>query len=282
MKATELGQHLQEICEYGLVLAIDSRERDEALGLVESVGPMVDGIKLGVPTLLSNGSSIVASIRDLFGGPLIADLKVADIGFRTREGSWSGTNRQIIESAVSAGIDYMICHAIVGTSSLEECVSTAHSMGGRVLTLPYMTHQGAGLFFDHPLDMSFVTKWLGELGMSHVSHMVDELAGKKAVEEAWRSKSVTISDLTLLLGEELGVDGYIGPANRVEVLKDYRKLTSRKVVATGVGRQGGSLTEVYQTLGKNSAAILGHAIYDTPDPIAACKEFLAQRVEVTR
>ena len=231
--------------------------------------------------MLMKGSSMVASVRDLFDGPLIADLKVADIGFRVKEdnGSWSGTNRQIIEIAVSAGIDYVICHAIVGTSSIEECIATAHSLGGRVLTLPYMTHRGAGLFFDHPLDLGHVSKWLDELGMNHLSERVIELAGKKKVDPNWRSRSVTISDLTILLGEELGVDGYIGPANRVEVLRDYRRLTSKTVMATGVGRQGGTLAEVYSTLGTSSAAIVGHAIYDRPDPVAACKEFLAERTQ---
>lgn len=266
------------------MLAIDSRTRDETLGLVASVGPKVDGIKLGVPTLLANGSSIVGRIRDLFDGPLVADLKVADIGFRTKgEGNaWSGTNRAIVEAAVSAGIDYVICHTIVGTSSIEECIATAHSLGGKALTLPYMTHRGAGLFFDHPLDMTYVSGWLDELDMKDVNEKVVELAEKKRSEQGWRSSSVTISDLVILLGEELGVDGYIGPANMAEVLKDYRRLTTRLVMATGVGRQGGTLSEVYSALGKNSAAIVGHGIYDRPDPIAACEEFLAERVKVTR
>lgn len=275
---------MKAIRDYGLVLAIDSRTRDETLGLVASLGPIVDGIKLGVPTLLTNGSSIVGRIRDLFDGPLIADLKVADIGFRAKGGaaSWSGTNREIVEAAVSAGLGYVICHTIVGTSSIEECVAAAHSLGGKVLTLPYMTHRGAGLFFDHPLDLAYVSGWLDELGLKGVDDRLAELAERRRSEQGWRSWSVTISDLVLLLGEEFGVDGYIGPANRVEVLKDYRKLTERLVVATGVGRQGGTLTGVYVTLGKNSAAIVGHGIYDRPDPVAACEEFLAERVEVTR
>lgn len=273
---------MKQIRNYGLVLAVDSRTRDEALGLVASVGPLVDGIKIGVPTLITNGSSIVGRIKDLFEGPLIADLKVADIGLKAKNNSWSGTNRAIVEAAISAGIGYVICHTITGTSSIEECVATAHSMGGRVLTLPYMTHKGAGLFFDHPLDLDYVSDRLDELGMKDVNDRVVELAKRKKSEHGWRSWSVTFSDLVLLIGEELGVDGYIGPANMVEVLRDYRRLTSRLVLATGVGRQGGILTEVYSILGERSAAIVGHSIYDSPDPVAACEELLAERVEVTR
>jgi orotidine-5'-phosphate decarboxylase len=275
---------LRALCEYGLVLAIDSRDRDEALGLVKRVGPLVDGIKLGVPTLLSNSSTIVASVKESFDGPVIADLKVADIGFKTGKDTvhWSGTNQQIVETAVSAGIDYVICHAIVGASSLEECVATAHSLGGGVLALPYMTHVGAGLFFDHPIDLSYVSKWLADLGMSGLGDRIVELARAKRAQEDWGSPNVTISNLALLLGEELGVDGYIGPANKVEVLRDYRKLTTRTVVATGVGRQGGTLSEVYSTLGRSSGAIVGHAIYDSPDPVAACRGLLAERERAVR
>jgi len=274
---------LKQIREYGLVLAIDSPTRDATLGHVASLGPLVDGIKIGVPTLLTNGSSIVSRVRDLFDGPLIADLKVADIGFRAKEsGPWSGTNRAIVEAAVSAGINYVICHSIVGTSSIEECVATAHAMGGKVLTLPFMTQRGAGLFFDHPADLSYVSGWLDELGLKSVGDALASLAERKKSEQGWRSWSVTLSDLLILLGEHIGVDGYIGPANRTEVLRDYRKMTSRLVMATGVGRQGGALAEVYESLGKNSAAIVGHSIYDRPDPVAACEEYLAERVQVTR
>jgi len=260
-------------------LAIDGRDGNAALKLAKRMGPLVDGIKLGVPTLLSNSLTIVESVKEFLDGPVIADLKVADIGFKTGKGAegWSGTNRQIVEAAVSAGIDYVICHAIVGTLSLEECVETAHSLGGEVLALPYMTHVGAGLFFDHPIDMGHVSKSLVELGMSRLSDRIVELAEGKRAQQDWRTRSVTISDLAILLGEELGVDGYIGPANKVEVLRDYRKLTSRMVIATGVGRQGGTLSEVYSTLGKSSGAIVGHAIYDSSDPVMACRELLAER-----
>jgi orotidine-5'-phosphate decarboxylase len=270
---------LKAVPEYGIILAVDSRARDEVLGLVAAVGPMVDGIKLGVPTLLANGSSIVGSVKDVYDGPLIADLKVADIGFREKgEGAqWSGTNKAIVETAVAAGIDYVICHTIVGTSSIEECVAAAHSLGGKVLTLPFMTHKGAGLFFDLPLDQDHAARWLVDLGLDRVKDRIAVLAERKRLEGGWRAERVTVSDLVIMLGEELGVDGYIGPANRVEVLREYRKLTARLVMATGVGRQGGTLSGVYSALGRNSAAILGHSIYGVADPAGACEEFLKER-----
>ena len=268
---------------YGLVLAIDSRNADDVLRLTADVGPMVDGIKIGVPTLLASGASLISRIRDGFDGPLIADLKVADIGIGPNSGvsAWSGTNKAIVETAVSAGIDYVICHTMVGPTGLGECVATAHSSGGKVLALPYMTHRGAELVFDHPLDIDYVSGSLAELGLKSINVRLVTLAGRKKAERGWRNSRVTFADLGVITSEELGVDGYIGPANKVEVLRDYRKLTSRLVVATGVGRQGGTLKGVYPVLGKNSAAIVGHAIYDKPDPAAACRAFLAERAECT-
>jgi len=272
---------LHPIRDYGLVLAIDNSRKDEVVNLVTKVGPLVDGIKLGVPTLLANGVSIVGRVRDFYDGPLIADLKVADIGIKSRGETyeWSGTNRSIVETAVSAGIEYVICHTIVGTSSIEECIAAAHSLGGRVLTLPYMTHEGAGLLFDHPLDSAHVSKTLEGQGMGRVGGRILELAREKkaAPTGTWRSRQVTVSDLILLLGEELGVDGYIGPANHLGVLRDYRRLTERFVMATGVGRQGGSVREVFLELGEKSAAIVGHAITAAPDPINACEGLAAER-----
>lgn len=276
---------MKQIREYGLVLAIDSRTMDETLGLVASLGPLVDGIKIGVPTLLTNGSSLVGRVRDLFDGPLVADLKVADIGFRAKEsGPWSGTNRSIVETAVSAGLNYVICHSIVGTSSIEECVAAAHAMGGKVLTLPFMTHEGAGLLFDHPLDTAHVSASLEHLGLSRVDTRIMDLAKRKqtAPQGVWRSRRVTVSDMILLMGEELGVDGYIGPANHPEVLRDYRRLTERFVMATGVGRQGGSLKQVFFELGRKSAAIVGHSITASPNPVRACEELSAERNAVVK
>lgn len=271
----------KEVRDYGLVLAVDATDRDEVLSLVAKVGPYIDGVKVGVPTLLANGVSLLRSLGSLFPGPLIADLKVADIGFRDRGRPWSGTNRSIVETVVSAGVDYVICHSIVGSSSIQECVDTAHGMGGRVLTLPYMTPQGAGLFFDMPIDEHYAKKSLESLDMGPLAKALVELERRKSSESGWRVPRATVSDLVLLMGETVGVDGYIAPANRPEVMVDCRRLTQRKIMATGVGRQGGKLGDVYTVLGKNSAAILGHAIYDSGDPVAACRTLHDERDGVT-
>ena len=267
----------KEVRDYAIVLAIDDKERARAVALASEVGPLVDAIKLGVPTLITNGVSIVRDLKSVYQGPLIADLKVADIGFKASGAKeWSGTNRSIVEAAVSGGVDYVICHTIVGTTSIQECVDTAHAMGGRVLTLPNMTQTSAGLFFDNALDEEGEAR-LSKLGFSGVVTRVQKLRKKKLTEAGWRSRKVSVSDLILLLGEEVGVDGYVAPANKPEVMKDYRRITLRRIFATGVARQGGKLGDVYSILGRNSAAIVGHEITASADPVVACRRLIGER-----
>jgi orotidine-5'-phosphate decarboxylase len=262
---------------YSLVLGIDSPDRRETLPLWGRVGDMVDAVKIGVPPLLANGVGLVRELKRVCDRPVVADLKVADPGFKNPDGSWAGTDRKIVETAIAGGVDWVICHSIVGTSSIRECVDTAHATGGRVLTLPFMSHWGADVFFDEPLDVAAAASLLERNGESRVASRLEALKKRKAKEEGWRKREVTVSDMILVLGEECGVDGYIGPANLPEVLVDFRKVTRKAVFATGVGRQGGSIAEVYKILGPNSAAIVATSIYAARDPVAACRAFVARR-----
>ncbi len=263
-----------------MVLAIDTPEKEEVTRLAAQVGALVDGLKLGVPVFLKNGLGILVQLRREFDGPLVADLKVADIGFRDLDGrGWSGTNKAIVGAAVGAGIDYVICHTIMGSSGIQESVDTAHSMGGRVLTLPYMSHRGAELFFDAEVYPDKVSPRLRALGFGKVADMLLELQSKK-IGGGWRLPAPSISDLVLLIGEEVGVDGYIAPANNPQVMQDYRKMTKKTIMAPGVGRQGGSLRDVFTILGPRSAAIAGHSIYADADPVAACRRLLSERDEM--
>lgn len=268
----------RQLGDHAIILAIDSPVPAVALRLEKSVFPMVDGIKLGVPTLLSNGASFALRLKENFGGVIIADLKVGDIGLK-REDKWVGTNKEIVQTAIANGVDYVICHAIVGTASLQESVDSAHAVGGRVLVLPYMTHEGAGLFFDMPVEMAHAKGTLKALGLDSVSEAAAALAGLKK-EGIWRSRRVTVSDLIVLLGEKVGADGYIGPATKPDVLMDMRKLTRKMVVCPGVGRQGGTIRDVFTALGENSAAIVGHSVVDAADPVAACKAYIDERASV--
>jgi orotidine-5'-phosphate decarboxylase len=103
-------------------------------------------------------------------------------------------------------------------------------------------------------------------------------------------EDIACSDVTdgiLLLGEALGVDGYIGPATRPSDLLRYRAVTHRPIWCPGFGRQdrlGRSLEEQFgqwaQIVGPHSAAIVGSTIFAAPDPAAAAKEVVSLRDKV--
>jgi len=252
---------------YGLILANDLANSERALELSRLVAPYVDGIKIGVTTILDTGISLIKKVKELTGKTIIADFKVADIGFWNEEKKcWEGTNAKIVEKVIDAGVDYVICHSIVGISSIQESIEVAHSKGSKVLTLPYMTHKGAELFFGHPVDIN------------HVTEVLNKVAIKLSEEKLKRCK--TISDVIIILGDYLGVDGFIGPANNPEILKRYREFTDKEIFGPGIGRQMVSnltpkdqMRIFYSICGPRSAVIIGSAIYASSDPSKVAKEF---------
>jgi orotidine-5'-phosphate decarboxylase len=140
--------------------------------------------------------------------------------------------------------------------------------------LPYMTHKGAQLFFGHPLNFEHVSRAFTEYGLS--------------LPESRLRECKTISDALLVLGDYLRVDGFIGPANNIQILKDYRRLTDKEIFGPGIGRQSinnltpkDQLKSFYETCGERSAAIIGSSIYAAPDPAEAAQEFKKWKVELT-
>jgi orotidine-5'-phosphate decarboxylase len=261
---------------YGLILANDLTKPEEALKVSKMVATYVDGIKIGITTILDTGVSLITKVKQMSNKTVIADFKVADIGFWNKEKkSWEGTNAKIVEKVVDAGADYIICHSIIGISSIQECIEVAHSKGCKVLTLPYMTHKGAQLFFGHPVNFEHVSKVFEE---NNILLSQDKLGECRS-----------ISDVLLILGDYLAVDGFIGPANNIDVLKQYRKLTSKEIFGPGIGRQAlGNVTpkdqmkNFYEIAGEKSGVIIGSAIYGSSDPQGAAKEFFELRNEIIR
>ncbi len=259
---------------HGLIFANDIVESTRAKKISDAVAPFVDGIKIGITTTLESGTSIIKAIKTSTGKTIIADFKVADIGFYNKEkGRWEGTNAKIIANLADAGADYIICHSIVGTSSIQECIEVAHGKDARVLTLPYMTHKGAGLFFGLPVDLTHIAKVLNETGIN--------------VPQDRLNTCRTVSDIILVLGDALNIDGFIGPANNLGVLKRYRELSTKSIFGPGIGRQvvGGSspkeqLERFFSIAGSKSAAIIGSAIYAAEEPAKAAREFADWRNEI--
>ncbi len=255
---------------YAIILAADLPTADEVLSAVKQVGTIVDGIKVGVATLLEAGKDILGRIRDVMhDGPLLVDLKVADIGFLAN-GSWQGTNAKIIKSLENSGATHVTVHGFPGPISIAEATATAREAGIGVLLLPLMSHAGAGLFFSRPLDYSSLTYATIKAGMD--IHFPEERLCRDVTEGI------------LVIGEALDVDGYIGPATRPLDLERYRSMTQRRLWCPGFGRQdrqGRNLEEQFKEwadiVGPCSAAIVGSAIFNAADPVAAAVEIMGMR-----
>jgi orotidine-5'-phosphate decarboxylase len=117
----------------GLILALDVTDRNKALQVAESVGDLMDAIKVNYPLALSCGLEIVKELSQHIA--VICDFKVADI---------PNTNRLIVEQAFLHGASGIIVHGFVGHDSVEACVE--HAKGGDVFVVTEMSHPGGQEF----------------------------------------------------------------------------------------------------------------------------------------
>ncbi|MGB6065737.1 MAG: orotidine 5'-phosphate decarboxylase / HUMPS family protein [Desulfomonilaceae bacterium] len=260
--------------DYAIILAADLPTADEVLCTVKKVGPIVDGVKVGVATLLEAGKSILSRIRDVVqDSPLLVDLKIADIGF-LGHGVWQGTNSKIIRGLENSGATHVTVQGFPGPVSLAEAVASAKEYGIKALLLPLMSHAGAGLFFSRPIDRSSLIAAVSRAGLE--AHIPDDLPCRD------------ITEGILLLGEALNADGYIGPATLPLDLQRFRTITRRRIWCPGFGRQdreGRSLSQQFRQwagiVGPVSAAIVGSAIFNAEDPAEAARQIVAIRDEST-
>ena len=272
---------------YAIVLANDITEPDAMLKLTEQTKDYVDGVKIGITSSMQPGVDVYKRAKEILkdkaiAAHILADYKVADIGFKDKDGEWQGTNEKIVRTLSEAGTDYITCHTITGISSIEESIATAHKNGSKVLTLPYMTNRGANLFFGMPL---------GDEQRAHIKNEFKAYGLEPENNKAlYNTVDIvdTITGLILILGNHFRVDGYIGPGNNPDILRKYRAFTQDDIWSPGFGRQdkkGRSLEqqieEWAQVVGEKSAMIVGSAIYKAEDPGKAAKEIMEIRDKVT-
>jgi len=123
--------------EYGLIVALDIEDHDKLFHVVESTKKYVAGFKVGWPSILSHGPSIIEEISSY--APVICDFKIADIpeisGFITRK-------------AYEYGASGVIVHAFVGPKTLSNVIKVSQEFGGFTFALIHMTHEGAEKIFD--------------------------------------------------------------------------------------------------------------------------------------
>jgi len=258
--------------EYAIILAADLPTPEDVVAIVKRVGKLVDGIKIGEATLLASGRDLIKRIREyLDDKPLLIDLKIADIGF-LGDGKWQGTNAKIVASLENSGATHVTVHGFPGPVSVAETVAAAKDANIGVLLLPLMSHAGAALFFSRPIVRE-------EIAYAAIKSGLDIHLPETECRD--------VTEGILLLGEALDVFGYIGPATRPLDLERYRRITQKPIWCPGFGRQdrlGRDLEEQLRQwstiVGKNSAAIIGSAIFRALDPVLAAKEIIEIRDRV--
>ncbi len=256
--------------DYAIIVAADLPTAADVISVVKQVAPIVDGVKIGVPTLLEAGVRILSQIRDLIDDkPLLVDLKIADIGFLAND-AWQGTNAKIVRSIEKTGATHVTVHGFPGPLSIAEAVGAARDAGIGALLLPLMSHAGARLFFSRPLSRSDVVYSTVKAGLD--------------MEFPHSSSCDDVTEGILMLGEALEVEGYIGPATRPLELERYRAATARPIWCPGFGRQdrlGRNLEEQFREwariVGPASAAIVGSTIINAADPALAAKVVMGMR-----
>lgn len=108
--------------DFAIIASLDLDTADAFVFDVASKSPSVDGIKIGVPTLLERGVEFLQTIRILFDDkPILVDLKIADIGFRSST-SWNGTNSKIMSKTQESGATHVTVHGFPGPASVAEAV----------------------------------------------------------------------------------------------------------------------------------------------------------------
>jgi orotidine-5'-phosphate decarboxylase len=120
----------------GLILAADLPTLEQNMAVIEQVRDVVDVIKIGSPLVYGEGMQVIRRLKDRFGIPVFADLKVSDVPH---------TNAKIIRQVVAQGGDAVMVHGIVGPDGLADAVEAADGKLGIIVQLE-LTNPGGKLF----------------------------------------------------------------------------------------------------------------------------------------
>ena len=152
-----------------LVLALDETDGKKALAIAESVGDIVDAIKINWPLVLSEGPQMITKLSEM--SEVICDFKIADI---------PNTVRLIVENAVSRGASAVIVHTFTGDDSLRAAVEA--SGDAEVYAVTEMSHPGAKMFTaQHAEEMARLGVECGVDGFIAPATRPDRIAAIRAV-----------------------------------------------------------------------------------------------------
>ncbi len=119
---------------------------------------VVEGFKIGLPALIRLGIDRVSTIFKDYGGFLIADLKIADIG---------DIMSLSIEILASHGFNAVIAHGFVGVEqALDMASRRCRDLGMKLILVVSMSHNGSKEFIDKHLDeLIDIARGIGSWGV---------------------------------------------------------------------------------------------------------------------
>ena len=147
----------------------------------------------------------------------------------------------------------------------------------KIADIPYTSSLIADIAFRHGASAVIAHGFAGSDTLKAILDVADKYGGEVYVvtelsSEGGKEFLTSVSSKIAELARELGCHGIIAPATRVERVAELRKIVGDlKVIAPGVGAQGGKVEDVIKA--GADYIIVGRSIYNAEDPESAAKEF---------
>jgi len=217
-----------------IIVALDVAEPAQALALARTLQPGVGVFKVGLELFTAAGPDIVRELRAM-GCNVFLDLKLHDI---------PNTVARAVDNAVKLGVSFLTLHACGGAGMLQAASDSAHDSSLRLLAVTVLT--------------SLTDADLAQMG-------INETAAARVMRLA-------------AMAVECNVRGIVCSSHEVKALRST--FPAGVVLVTPGIRPAGSKTHDQKRVATPKEAIkwgadyivVGRAITDTPDPLAAAKQ----------
>lgn len=162
-----------------VIFAADLPSFDANVSVLQQICELVDVIKVPNALAFREGAHVYGRLSDMFGLPVFADLKVADVPH---------TNAEIVRVACDGGASAVMIHAFVGPDGIMAALDAAKSRAAVIAQLE-LTSPG-GEVFNSPIteDMAKLSASLGVDGV-----------------QAPGNRTSRIREIRKIVGNEIGI-----------------------------------------------------------------------------
>lgn len=226
--------------------AIDANNHDDALAMVNRLGGLPLGIKLGLEFFVAEGLRGVEKIRAATGGEkeIFLDLKLHDI---------PNTVAGAVRAAIRCRPDFITVHTAGGKDMMMAAVVAAREAAQK---------EGVS-----------VPKILGVTVLTHIDGMdLDAIGQGYSLEDQVKRLA--------LLAESAGLQGIVCAPQEIRPLRQVLK-TPLLLVVPGIRPEGSAAGDQKRTMTPAEAArfgadylVIGRPITQAPDPVQAAKNIL--------